>query len=64
MIFKTLFPMRRPKAQPKDTRLPRLHDATPPHHDSALTNEHRHRGKSAPRLARGKHFRLRDVNAR
>jgi hypothetical protein len=51
---------RHPSAQPRATRVPRLHDATPAAPDAKAPNAgaaHR-----SPRILRGKNFRLRNVH--
>jgi hypothetical protein len=53
--------MRRPKPQPKETRVPRLRNASPPKHGDTKSHE-RHSNGPSPRVMRGKTFRLRNVN--
>ena len=53
--------MRRPKTQPKDTRLPRLHDATPTRRTDGPAHDHTSPKLPTPRVTRGTNFRLRNV---
>jgi hypothetical protein len=56
------FPVRRPKPQPKLTRLPRLRDATSHDRGDAAAHEHKKPAKPVARVTRGRNFRLRNVH--
>jgi hypothetical protein len=53
--------MRRPKPQPKDTRLLRLRSAALPKRVEGLAHDHKSPLVPTPRLTRGRNFRLRKL---
>jgi hypothetical protein len=54
--------MRRPRPQPKDTRLPRLRNAVPPERAEGVNPIHKTSERPTPRIKPGKNLRLRDVH--